>query len=306
MRGGKARVAVVITLVAAALTDVPARSATTGPIGEVYVDGSKGVPAGGQRSIKVVCPNDRPVLSGGVYTSSSSTAASVASNGAVDGPDADRRPDDAWKGSINNLSSTATTMSVTAQCGARSDRPYIKYLTERRGVNPDASGGTRIDCPPDMFVTGGGIVIAERTKLAPIYHSIPYDAIGEDSVKDDAWVAAYLNRSNKKVHETMTVICADPNALGSVGGTVQPVEGQGSVDAADQEPKTVTCPANHLALGGGVGEFSAPPDLHPNNIASIWPDAVAAPATGWTGWMNNLGATTETFNVRVICFDPYA
>ena len=278
-------------------------SAAPGPIGEVYVESSKTVRAGEQASIKVHCPNNRPVLSGGVLVGGTHIGLTVASNGLVDGRDDDQRPDDAWKGSINNGSPDKETMTVRAQCGARSDRKYIIHITNRGRSDVGAAGGNRVDCPADMFVTGGGLVVASQTKNAPIQHAMPF-GLDADGIRDDAWVTSLINNSGKPLRWVASAICADKDALGSVGGTFVTPSTTQTITGFDQEAAVIDCPANHVALGGGIGDYTDVPNTY--SVASIIQRFTAEVSTGWTGWMNNLTADTETFKVAAVCFDPYA
>jgi hypothetical protein len=284
--------------------------ASAGPaaptIGEVYVQKSKQVPSGEQVSAKVGCPKGREVLSGGVVVSGTDIRVNVASNGPADGADADRKLDDAWKGAINNGSPFGETMVVYAQCAAKADSPYIKHFTESFGVNPGAAGLPKIFCDAPMVVTGGGVLVSGGGMKAPLRGTMPRDESAEDpqdTHRDDSWVAFVDNDSSKKIRLTFTGICADPNALGALGGAVISSEATGGAAGMTQGFGAVNCPADHIALGGGVGEASILGDLV--TVASIRPDRPDTYTTGWSGFLNNHSAGATSFKVAALCIDPF-
>jgi hypothetical protein len=286
-------VAILLLSIGAAFVPVDHVSAK-GLLGEVYVSKSMRVPNHERRTLTVACPKGRPVLSGGTYVTGSDISLEVASNGPVDGPDRNRKPDDAWLGSISNDSGESQKMIVTAQCGRRSDRAHLEYVRFSRDLFPGGESKTGQTCSPGFSLVGGGLVASGNTRNAPLLGSWPFDT-DLDGTRDDAWLHWIRNGSSKKIRLSYTSICAD------FAGAFTSAQATGNIAAQTQGPLTVTCPSvDQVAFGGGGW-----PEDTTVNLATLRMNPTSNESIdGWTMWMNNTGFATKGIDVATVCFEP--
>jgi len=134
------------------------------------------------------CPTGH-VLGGGVETPY--PVAHVTTTMPVDGPDADKTPNDAWRGSGALLDDhTPELLLINIAC---STGPQPAYRAAKVQVAAGEQHTLKVRCADRQHVSGGGIAVNGPADESHFAVSRPFDGPDADKVPDDGWLATVSN-----------------------------------------------------------------------------------------------------------------
>lgn len=153
------------------------------------------------------CPPGTHVLGGGGFLSVSAAKAEteIIASRPVDGPDADKRPNDAWKylAGVYGPGNLTYSTNAYAICAKPSNiHATITYRLKTGSVNEGAQGTISSPCFAGESVVGGGFVIH------PDYlYGVPVN--GDEPAGTSAWKVVVTNyNTSPKVGVTAWAVCA--------------------------------------------------------------------------------------------------
>ena len=272
--------------------------------------------------VSVRCPAGLVALSGGADTPDfnsfelSTSAPTFDGSGLVFQPDGNRAAATGWYVSVRNLDTRAHPVTAVALCA-----PLNNVIVTVASINAPggtatfpASGGTNAICPAGYSATGGGIDVAfpgtmRVSTSAPVFGTqflIEMPA-GPQSAPT-GWNANVRNEGNAGLVK-VAAVCAPLTGIFSV--VTAPFAGTaGTVSGA-----SATCPANTIALGGGVDSnalartvlavstplFAANPQFPSDRATGSYTSAV-----DWYNIVYTYGASDATARVAAVCATPSA
>jgi hypothetical protein len=257
--------------------------------GRTYIRDSVTVPAApATGNVDAACPGKTSVIGGGT-TGGNDPMPSFYVNSAYpfDGDDADRTPDDGWRGRIVNRNGGSKGFTVTAICTIES----VSYGKGVKLIKPHRAGALRVDCSEDAYVAGGGARLGGPASPPFLNSSHPFDDGDENAEPDNGWRARAFNGSSKRVKLRVYAACV----------AFQPTYVE--VDSSAAGLVFTDCPSGFHAVAGGPeadGQANgshisvANPFADPTNP----PDAGYVVATGARG-----GGDGPGFTAHLVCLD---
>ena len=205
-------------------------------------------------------------------------------------------------------------LALAAEAAAQ----YSNIVTVQRAFsvppNAGAYSDVNVSCPAGYVALSGGLDNVhsdsfEITTLAPTFDNVALflQADGTQGAAN-GWYASVINYDNASRIVTVSAVCAP------VGGVVVVVGSTGVTAVVDNAAGggflAVTCPANTVALGGGV-DVGRPEAMKlvssspyyasgQSYLSARTPGTNPAPA-GWVGQTSNQGASAGTMKVAAIC-----
>lgn len=256
----------------------------------------QGVAASGkQTTFTVMCPKDKPVISGSVGMSNGDVTSVVASSEPIDGSDADKKPDDGWRLVVNNDAGEDARVILSAICADK--KAKLSYKQARDKAAPGQIADAVASCPVGHQVIGGGVSVSGRSRNTPVNRTDAWDGFDSDTDLDDAWAGRVFNGSKKKIEIVATAICVKPDGLVTYHSE------NFSVPANLRGGPAPECPgsgATPFALGGGIGPTG-------QNLTGIYNNGLvrlgSPQADLWNGQASNPNGTSASIRVTVICYD---
>jgi hypothetical protein len=248
---------------------LPAAAALAGS--QIVSSGLLTAPTGGQTRGVAFCPSTKVPLGGGVFVTSSSTAANVNSS---------FPQGNGWVADVNNASGADTTFAVSVVC-ARRPRNYS--IVESAGVT-NVAGRQDFDsvtCPTGSRPLGGGAESASFDLAVNMNTTVP---------DGPSWDVDMNNASANDTSFNTFAVC------GHVRGYTITNGGGVTTDNPpnSQSLASTTCPALTHAIGGGV--FS--------NLGSVLVNINTTAISGTTAWdsyMNNASPFDAGLVTIAIC-----
>ena len=167
----------------------------------------------GQHAIVAACPRHHFVIGGGMNNTGSLGQARLNTSRPADGPDGDRKPDDAWLAFVDVLTPpvemSAHATCVTGRIGdrlryGRNDiraRPNLPALESIHGVR-----GVMTRCPEDAKLVGGGVT-STGDQSVDVFASEPWDDRDAGNAPDDGWFVGARQYSPDVTHVYAHRIC---------------------------------------------------------------------------------------------------
>lgn len=143
------------------------------------------------------------VLGGGVDTPYLHAHVSVTVP--ADGPDADKVPDDGWRGAgalIDVPNSPILLINYACTTG-----PQPAYRSTTTTVPPDSQRTLKIACTSAQHVSGGGASVTGPADQAHLAVSRPFDGVDADQVPDDGWLATVSNDGTAPQTARVSAVC---------------------------------------------------------------------------------------------------
>ncbi len=253
--------------------------AAKGPPAGYAVVSSGPLPAGyGSQDLGLVsCPVNTVVYGGGVLLASDSLDANVnsswpSSNG--------------WSAYVNNASTTSTSFTVYAVCGAA---PPDYAVIEGNALDnpPHSQTIATATCPKGTDVLGGGGLSNTESLEANLSSSLPAATMRP---LRKGWFVIMNNAGSDDAKVTPWAICGKPKGYSIQVGT------QVAAPAGSESLATATCPGATVPFGGGVlsNSLSVNTDI---NSTFPDPDAVA----GWGVDENNGDMNPQSIQAYAVC-----
>lgn len=114
----------------------------------------------------------------------------------VDGSDADKVPDDGWRGSSAVLTGSSPLMLIHYVCAMG---PTPAYRTVKTQVPGGYQRTLKVGCKGSQHVTGGGTIISGPVSDSHVTVSRPIDGPDADHVPDDGWLASVSHDSGSPI-----------------------------------------------------------------------------------------------------------
>jgi len=108
----------------------------------------------------------------------------------IDGSDADKVPDDGWRGSSSLLTGSSKIMLIHYVCATG---PTPTYRTTKTQVPAGYDSTLKVGCKNSQHVTGGGTIISGPVSDSHVSVSRPIDGPDADHIPDDGWLAKVSN-----------------------------------------------------------------------------------------------------------------
>jgi hypothetical protein len=265
-----------IALIAMGIAAAPAQASVSTAGGYKFVNKEYELEGGKTKRLKAMCPDGTHVYGGGQFNPGDFGEFVQAQSYPVDGRDQDRKPDDGFAVLAKNLTGAPIMTTVQATCG----KPRATYKAKREEIT--GSGFSQeVDafCPknkPGRLVGGG---VSGPKKLL-------HNDGGPTSNGTDAYYYAYMsNDGQKAVTAKVWAICAKFKTTYIEDGAPAP--------AQTQTPLSIACPAQTVALDGGMGSTGGI-DLN----GSLF--NVQNPSQ-WFVFGDNKTAGSRTISVNVVC-----
>ena len=276
--------------------------------------------AGAWTDVAVRCPAGLVALSGGADTPDfnsfelSTSAPTFDGTGLAFQPDGNRAAANGWYVSVRNLDTQVHTVTAVALCAPLNNAIVTVASTNAPGgtaISP-ATGGTSAICPAGYSATGGGIDVAfpgtmRVSTSSPVFGTqYLIDVPAGQQAAPTGWNANVRNEASAGTVK-VAAVCAPLTGIFSVV-TATFVGTAGTVAGA-----SASCPANTIALGGGVDSnalgrtvVAVSTPLFPGS-PQFPSDRAAGSYTSASGWYNivyTYGQPSATARVAAICATP--
>ena len=281
VRGGRSAGAAALTLALLVLFCVAASAAGAKTV--ILKSAKKAVPQDGQATLKLPCPKGMHVVSGGGWTFGSSVDDQLAESAPYDGKDDDKKPDDGWLASVNNLRFVDQKMLTFATC---SDSLGVVYR-HRDSTFTSSGDQSLIKCPDGTVPVGGGLKVDGDPTDAPMAASSPsldrrnwftFTQFG----RGDGVIYAACAKSSKIKYRTQ----------------------MGNAPNGQQTFVVASCRRGEKLIGGGAytPDFG---DFGTFDLAALNPSdphgQLHKPWRRWEGWLNNGLGTDVELDTTAIC-----
>jgi hypothetical protein len=190
-----------LTLAATALAGGPLGGGPAG--GLYYYLGTAPLPAGGVAQRTSVCsePNTR-VIGGAFDTDTGSQTGVLMRSQPFDADDSDDKPDDGWWTWAQSRRLGDGTLASYAICSFDT----IKYRSQTRQLEADATGTRKTSCPDGTRVTSGGVETPNDSSVE-VSASYPIDDGDAGKKPDDGWAARTWNFQANTAFVTVHAVC---------------------------------------------------------------------------------------------------
>jgi len=265
----------------------------TGPAHAVplsYPSSQVSVTGGTQGTADAMCPEDRRLTGGGAFSSGAYGETTLNDSHPIDGPDADTKPDDGWRATLDNTTGGFRSLTSLAICAKGIKTRYVPVDFVSQSVAGIA------ECPGAFRLSGGG-VSSEGTFAQPtvITNSTPYDGLDDDG-RPESWIGRTAQPSFLNISSTVYAIC-----MRAVKGvTPRYRQKTFTAPAQSQVSKPVRCPADQRVIGVGANTNSA---VMAVNTMYGWdgPDADLKPDDGARAYIDNFLTFERSPHVNAIC-----
>lgn len=241
------------------------------------------------KTLNPKCPDDRPVLGGGINLTSGDTAGVVVSNFPQPGSR------DAWLAKAYNTNTSATDIGMTAYaiCGRKA--LDVRYAERKRTLAGADQGARSAECPGGTHVAAGGVKVGGPPAGAFLNSSYPISG----TVPDQGW-AGFVHSTAGQHTFTVRVACV-PNQLG-----LDYIQGQTTLGLPppSSAPASSVCNPSLAVTGGGV---FVDPGAQLNDLGPYdGIDGDTLPADGYHANPVHLSGGEKTVVVHAICKGPGA
>ena len=268
----------------------------------------------------VRCPAGLVALSGGAdtpdfnYFELSTSAPTFDGSGLAFQPVGNRVAANGWYVSVRNLDTKVHTVTAVAMCA-----PLNNVIVAIASINAPAgsttspsTGGTSAVCPSGYSATGGGIDVAfpgtmRVSTLGPVFGAqYLIDVPAGQQAAPTGWNGNVRNEGNAGTVK-VAAVCAPLTGMFSI------VTAPFTTTAGTVSGQSARCPANTIALGGGVDSneltrnvlvvstplFPANPQFPSDRDAGSYTSA-----NGWYSILYTYGPANFTARVAAICATP--
>ncbi len=248
--------AVVLTLGA------PPASADVSAKGLRYVSVADSVDDNSQEGTQAICPNDEPVISGGVFADAGYEPRVEINTTRPYDDDGDERLDDGWIAYVQNLNGGSppnASYTVFAICDKRAKESDYRYKSSATIPAPEGSQvGVAVNCPNDEPGVGGGVSSSGflNDEMA-LNTARPFDDGDKGSRMDDGW-SVYVDNNNVGTAGQFMVgfgICDRDRSPSSYAYNDQST----TIDDMTQKSIPAQCGGDTSLVGGGLrssGDYS--------------------------------------------------
>lgn len=302
----------------------PPSAAALGPITNTLLDTvtivrSQNIGPSTIDSIHLSCPTGMTATGGGVDVQNRVTMEVTASAPTFGGlkhrllsqRDGSNRAPVGWQATVLNKSTEVKSFTVGVICATLSG---VSTVVGSNEVSVGSFGSKQVTCPAGTVAVGGGIDM-ENVKTMMVTSSAPTFAgsqhrLGQrpDGINPapKGWQASARNESTTTKGFKVAAICAPLTGIKTmvVAGSVVP--GNYGFERA-------VCPADHIALGGGIDVTqvlrmtvsSSAPTFMGFLYRLLWqPDGTHPAPNGWSGSAINHDAILHSLKVGAICAEP--
>lgn len=134
-----------------------------------------------QTETDAMCPGSKHVTGGGVFSNLGYDTTTVNDSYPIDGPDADGKPDDGWRGTFDNPTSSFPNVTTMAICGKGLPKYRSMAFETHQSVTTRA-------CPKATKPSGGGVSIdGTLAQDSRITNSYPVDGLDQNTTPE-SWV----------------------------------------------------------------------------------------------------------------------
>lgn len=242
----------------AATTAAPAdaKRAEVSAKGYRYVSVLDSVDENSQVGTEAICPDDEPVVSGGVFADAGYGPRVEINTSRPYDDDADERLDDGWIAYVQNLNGgdppTVPPYTVYAICDKRADEKDYRYKASASVSSPEGTQvGVAMNCPNDEPGVGGGVSSSGflNDEMA-LNTARPFDDGDKGQRMDDGW-SIYVDNNNVGTAGQFIVgygICDKARGPGDYTYNDQPT----TVDDGTQQTIASQCGGGTSLVGGGI------------------------------------------------------
>ncbi|MFL5893287.1 MAG: hypothetical protein ACJ75I_11165 [Solirubrobacterales bacterium] len=143
------------------------------------------------------------VLGGGVETPY--LDAHVGLTVPADGPDADKTPDDGWRGSGALLDVANSPILLIHYACTTGPQPTYRASTTQ--VPHSDQRTLKVTCQAPQHVSGGGASVSGPADEFHLAASRPFDGVDADQVPDDGWLATVSNDGTAPQTARVSAVC---------------------------------------------------------------------------------------------------
>ena len=242
-------------LIAGAVTASSAAAADVSAKGYRYVSVLDSVDDNSQEGTQAICPDDEPVVSGGVFADAGYGPRVEINTSRPYDDDADERLDDGWIAYVQNLNGgdpPTAPYTVYAICDKRAAEKDYRYKVSASVPAPEGSQvGVAVDCPNDEPAVGGGLSSSGflNDEMA-LNTARPFDDGDKGKRMDDGW-SIYVDNNNVGMPNQFmvgSVICDKARPPSDYDYNDQST----TVDDATQEIIPAQCGGGTSLVGGGL------------------------------------------------------
>ena len=293
------RILTPLLLIAALLSVTSHADAGLQPPSLAYPGASALLKAGAiGKSAVAKCPKGTRVIGGGAQILDDSGGSRLVGTHPFDGQDADRKPDDGWRGVATNATSEDTHLNVWAVCDEAKGFAY-RYVRSKAPMGPGRTTAIA-SCAAAESVSGGGALIRGKGAAADLYlvMSHPADRHVFDGTPDNDWSATGENNTADWTHELSTwAICTESGSF-----TYDVLQSPMNAGATVNIGIDCSAPLSRVT-GGGFDVFG---DGGQSILAATRPytdDPDGIVDDGWSAVAVNFGGQ-EQVRVIAICLGP--
>jgi|1186.fasta_scaffold00435_4 hypothetical protein len=172
-------------------------------LGRLFYNQASAQAHGDVKSALATCSRGK-VLGGGVDASDVGVA--IGSRPA-DGPDADHKPNDAWRGTMDPTIGGGVNFQAYATCATGDLSHHLHYVHSSRNAPGLHLTSLTATCPMHTKVLGGGGTAALGHQLGVLHATLPKDGPDAGSTPDDGWTAAVDNESTTPAAMKSYAVC---------------------------------------------------------------------------------------------------
>jgi hypothetical protein len=240
--------------------------------------------------VDATCPTGTHVAGGGWANTF------VTGSQPIDGPDANRTPDDGWK--VGAYQGSPFASDAYAICTTRQST-YVKGRRKELAVGQTRTAKAK--CPAGtQVISGGGVLQGLNANSSRLHSSFPFDGRDPDLSRDDGWAVTAPSLSQPGRLRAYAVCGDSLPSYTELSGMLPP---NGSIAPIP------ACPASHHVVGVGLQSFGPadagyidvlkPVDASagPNSDADVVPDD-----SGHTNVTNSSGFS-DPFTAIAICLE---
>ena len=245
MRSGRTWRTATGTSAVLAVLVVPASAHADGNLGSIggftYFTSSANMISHGISGAGAVClPGSGHVVGGGFDADTGSEGGLALESTPVDGPDADKKPDDGWRATAFDTRAVSADVATFAVCA----NTAVSYKSSTKKVKGGKRARLTAHCPSGTKDTAGGVQTGDFDSVQ-ISSSFPFDDGDANKKPEDGWSAQVFNRGERAT-VTVWAICAKGAEVVYVNDTAFPLE-PGSTEEVDG---SVVSDPLHVTGGG--------------------------------------------------------
>jgi hypothetical protein len=271
-----------------------------------YVSVTDSVEDNSQEGTQAICPNNEPVISGGVFADAGYEPRVEINTTRPYDDDGDERLDDGWIAYVQNLNGgnpPSASYTVFAICDKKAKESDYRYKASATVPAPEGSQvGVPMNCPNDEPGVGGGVSSSGflNDEMA-LNTARPFDDGDSGKRMDDGW-SVYVDNNNVGSAGQFVVgfvICDRAHSPKSYAYSDQST----SIDDMTQEVIPAQCGGDTSLVGGGLrssGDYTQ----RMYAVANYFSDngGTTQPET-WQAGVNNVtgGGSFQSLTSYAVC-----